>query len=377
MLEAAPLRPRRCAPSATFSSTLMVGSRLTCWNVRPMPRPAIAWAERPEIGSPLKAISPAVGCSTPVTRLKMVLLPAPLGPIRATISPARTPKLTSLTATSPPKVLRTPASDNRGVPAGGIARAGERLGRGRARRLGARRHQRRQARPQSLARGLQQQHQQGSEHDRLVVAFAAEQGRQDALQLVLEQRDDARAQDRPADVAGASSHGHQQVLDAGVDAERSLVHGALHVRVEPAGDARQQRRVDEHDELHARGADAEQLGGKRSATQRANGAPGARVEQVVRGNGRQQHARPDHVVDAAAVVEVPAGDVEWRDGRDAVVAMEQLELAEQEVQAQAPGDGAERQVVARQAHRRQAEQRARRVPVMASATGSVAQGDQP
>ncbi len=140
-----------------------------------------------------------------------------------------------------------------------------------------------------------------------------------------------------------------------VDAERRLVHGALHVGIEPAGDAGEQCGVDEHDDLGAHGADAEGLRGNRAAAQRADGAAGAGVEQVVGGDGRQDHAQPDDVVDAAAVVEVIAGEVEGRDGGDAVVAVEQLQLAEQEIEAQAPGDGAERQVVADEAHGEQAE----------------------
>ena len=83
--------------------------------------------------------------------------------------------------------------------------------------------------------------------------------------------------------------------------------------------------------------------------------PVREFEQVAGGDGREQHAGPDHVVDAAAVVEVPAGEVEGRDGGDAVVAVEQLQLAEQEVEADAPGDGAERQVMAGEAHRDEAE----------------------
>ncbi len=141
----------------------------------------------------------------------------------------------------------------------------------------------------------------------------------------------------------------------GVDAERRLIHRALHVRIEPAGYARQHRRVDEHDQLHAKGADAERFSGDGAAAQRADGTARAGIEQVVGGDGGQDHAGPDDIVDAAAVVEIVAGEVEGRDGGDAVVAVEQLQLAEQEIEAEAPGDGAERQVVTGQAHRGQAQ----------------------
>ena len=51
-------------------------------------------------------MAPPDGGSTPVIRLKVVLLPAPLGPISATISRGRTSKETSLTAITPPNCLR-------------------------------------------------------------------------------------------------------------------------------------------------------------------------------------------------------------------------------------------------------------------------------
>jgi hypothetical protein len=56
--------------------------------------------------------------------LKVVLLPAPLGPIRPTMSPARMSKLMSLTATSPPNSLRTACTCSSGSPRWGLLRAG-------------------------------------------------------------------------------------------------------------------------------------------------------------------------------------------------------------------------------------------------------------
>ena len=70
--------------------------------------------------------SPRVSGSTPVTRLKVVDLPAPFGPIRPTISPARTSKLTSLTATRPPNSLRTACTSSTTSPARGRGALGQR-----------------------------------------------------------------------------------------------------------------------------------------------------------------------------------------------------------------------------------------------------------
>ena len=52
------------------------------------------------MSSPRNTICPALGFAVPVIRLSSVVLPAPFGPIRPRISPARTSKLTSLTAAS-------------------------------------------------------------------------------------------------------------------------------------------------------------------------------------------------------------------------------------------------------------------------------------
>ena len=76
---------------------------------------------------------------------------------------------------------------------------------------------------------------------------------------LLQERDQRRAQHRAPHAAGAADHGHEQVLDALVDAERRRVHEPLQVRVQPSRDAREQRGVDERDDLQARGVDAERL----------------------------------------------------------------------------------------------------------------------
>src|SRR5207248_11774865 len=55
---------------------------------------------------PTAEILPPDDVSTPVIRLKVVLLPAPFGPISATISRAWTSKETLLTAITPPNCLR-------------------------------------------------------------------------------------------------------------------------------------------------------------------------------------------------------------------------------------------------------------------------------
>src|SRR5574344_2084157 len=65
--------------------------------------------------SPQNSTRPLVGAYTPVTTLKAVVLPAPLGPIRATISPSRTSIERSSTATTPPNCIVTFSSLRTGL----------------------------------------------------------------------------------------------------------------------------------------------------------------------------------------------------------------------------------------------------------------------
>src|SRR5216683_7177761 len=70
-----------------------------------MPACATRWAGRPPISAPRKCTEPASGLSAPATRLKTVLVPEPLGPMRPRISPSATSNETSLTAVKPPNLF--------------------------------------------------------------------------------------------------------------------------------------------------------------------------------------------------------------------------------------------------------------------------------
>src|SRR5580692_8333998 len=70
---------------------------------------------RPAMSRPSKRIAPAVGGKVPDKRLKMVLLPEPLGPISPRISPAPTAKETLLTAVKPPNRLTSPSTSSTGA----------------------------------------------------------------------------------------------------------------------------------------------------------------------------------------------------------------------------------------------------------------------
>ena len=61
----------------------------------------------PTIFLPLKLTVPLSAFRIPVINLRRVVFPAPFGPIKPTISSRLIPKLTSLTAFNPPKLLET------------------------------------------------------------------------------------------------------------------------------------------------------------------------------------------------------------------------------------------------------------------------------
>jgi len=71
---------------------------------------------------------------------------------------------------------------------------------------------------------------------------------------------------------------------------------------------------------------------------------------------RDQHRDPDCKVDRSGIEHPEASDGKRRNAGNAVIAAEEFKLAEQIEQADAPGDGAERQIMSRQPHCDEAEQ---------------------
>ena len=102
-------RPRReRIASATFSITGRSLKIEVRWKVLAMPIRARRSGVQPVISAPLKATRPESGASAPVTRLKRVVLPAPLGPMIEWIVRSRIVVTTSSTAFSPRKRRERP-----------------------------------------------------------------------------------------------------------------------------------------------------------------------------------------------------------------------------------------------------------------------------
>jgi hypothetical protein len=146
--------------------------------------------------------------------------------------------------------------------------------------------------------------------------------------------------------ARTADHGHEQVLDALVDAEWRGVHEALQVRVEPPRHGREQRRVDEHDDLEPCGVDAERLGHFEVTAQRTNGAARTGIEQVARRPQRDERETPDQEIVVTLVPKFEAEETERRNAGETRMAAQELEIAKEEREADAPGDRREGKVVA-------------------------------
>ena len=91
-----------CPASIMLSSTVMRASTFVSWNVRTIPLVASWWLGVSLAGSPSNVTTPASGLSNPVRRLNSVVLPAPLGPIKAVIAPRWTSNRSTSTARMPP-----------------------------------------------------------------------------------------------------------------------------------------------------------------------------------------------------------------------------------------------------------------------------------
>ena len=78
------------------------------WNVRARPRLTILYGASLASAWPSKLTVPVSNGTKPVSRLNIVVLPAPFGPNTPVIEPVCSVKDTSLTACRPPKRLLSP-----------------------------------------------------------------------------------------------------------------------------------------------------------------------------------------------------------------------------------------------------------------------------
>src|SRR5947207_5562448 len=215
-----------------FSNTVSLGKMLTRWKERPRPRRQMSWGARPVTSRPSKMTAPASGLRWPVIRLKNVVLPAPLGPMIAAISPPAIRRLTPATAWKPSNDFRTSrTSSNRGPPEaehGGVERAHD------------------------AAREAEQQHDQDRAEDERPVFRV---GRDLLVQHVQHERTDGRT----PEVAGAAEDRHDQDLGRFGPVREVGKDAAVEDPEEPARESRERAREHEDDELVAADVHADEL----------------------------------------------------------------------------------------------------------------------
>ena len=313
------------------------------WKVRPTPSAQTVRGASPVMSRPPSTTRPASGWSWPLSMLKQVVLPAPFGPISASSRPASTAKLTPSTAFTPPNAFSSPSR-----------LAGHRLAHRAASASCASPSPRALAPVQRAADEALRERQH--EHDDRAAQHQPPVFGDGAHQPVLQPRKRERADDRPGHGLHAAEQHHQQRIDRLGDRHVGREHAALEVGVEPAGDARRNRRDDERQPVDARHVEADGLRPHRAVAARAQRVAERREDdRAQREHGRRAQDQREIVVDDLA-----RRPLRRPHAQDAVVAAGQLHPLERH----RPGDLREgqrqhRQIDARQPHAEPAEHDAR------------------
>ena len=108
-------RGERSRPMAMFSATVSDRDRRASWNERPSPSQARSSGPSAVTSSPSSGSRPLSGARKPEIRSNIVVLPAPLGPIRPEDLARCSSNDASSTAVMPPKRLVTPSPATSGV----------------------------------------------------------------------------------------------------------------------------------------------------------------------------------------------------------------------------------------------------------------------
>ena len=208
--------------------------------------------------------------------------------------------------------------------------------------------------PGTIGQVLQHQHQHDAKHNHLVTAAGANELGQQHLQLVFHHLGEQRTGDGTPHMADSTQHRHEQVFNAHLQAKRRGVDRALKVRKQPARHAGEQRGNDEDAHLVLQCVHTHGLCHLRGRLQRADGAAGARIQQVQQRKRAQKHHAPHQDEEGPARAQVNATQAERGHAQNAVVLAQRVQVAHEVVQRQAPGNGCQRQIVARHAQRQPA-----------------------
>src|ERR1700722_17311200 len=319
---------RVCAPRSTLSSTLRLAKTRPCWNVRATPSAAIASGDSRWIGWPSNRISPWSGRSSPLTMLKVVVLPAPLGPMRLTSSPSSIARSSDLTAATPPK-----------------RRVSPRISRRRGMGLDS---------PQQALRPETNEQQENDAIDENAV-FGG-----DAEQLG-EADERNRADDRAEHVAHPTQNNHRQREKRELGIERLVVEVGIEMRRDRARDARSETAESEGERLVAIEIDPIGLRRDLILPHGAQSAAEMRGEEpCLQGGDRNQHDKTGPV-NRAIAIEITTEKGQRRNaGQSHRAPGEALPVENDEAHDLADRQGRDRDVMPTQAEGRKDEQRAKR-----------------
>src|SRR5437763_2004543 len=319
-----PARLRTSCPTMTFSSAVIALKSRMFWNVRAIPAFVTWWGLRPTIGLPSSRISPEVGTSSPVTRLKNVVLPAPLGPMRPWIWPVATVRSTPSRAASPPNRLVSLRTSSRGTlpapsepeperapgPEMEPGPSGRSIG-------GLQFHGTAPAGNDALGPVDHDDDQHRSEDEEAVLLKARDDGADD----LRHDHDDGGPHDRPPDVAHPTQHDHRQDEDRGPQGEAIRAHEVDPARLDDPRHPRRRCSDGEGPQLHPHRRHPHGGGGKLVLPDRhpCPSDPGVvepRDHPDHEGAEHQQEVVVGSRVEPEAVVQAEQVQLRMRDGRD-------------------------------------------------------------
>src|ERR1051325_952007 len=264
--------------------------------------------------------------------LKIVVLPAPFGPIRPTSSCCSIVRLKSATAVRPPKRMVTPRASSSGIVALLL----------RHRVLAPRQDLPQLAAPEDTLRPRQHQRDQGDRVDDHARVFVAVQHFLHHAQPLGEDGEDDRGDDRAGDRAQPAEDDHHHDLERADEREHRRVQVHQIVRVEPARHARPERADDEGLDLVLRRVDPHRLGRDLILAHGQERAPDRRPHQPP----RDQDGDPGEEVDPEETAPV-------RNAGEPARAADLLDVEDEPANHRPEAKGDNGQVVAAQPQRRQ------------------------
>src|SRR5579883_1045591 len=281
-----------CTASATLSIARKSRSTEVIWKERARPSRTRACVGNRVMSRPSKWMVPESGRTLPVSWPTSVVLPAPLGPISAWISPASTSIETSSVATRPPKRFTRLEVESSGSVIGAP-----------------------EQRIDAAARMERHQDQHRAEHDLPVFAPTLVHQVEDRLQELLEREEGDGAPQRPVERADAAQHDDDDEVarlhprhHGGRDVGAVIGEQDAGQAAQGAGDDEGDQAIAEHREAERRHAQLVRLGAADHVAEARDGEAAAEPQA----GAEQREAEPveRRLVAQVDEAEAAAADVE-------------------------------------------------------------------